>query len=416
MTCLVANNALGVLAAGISSVATSFALETGQGALFPSPNASAGEYALVTLIDDNSNAEIVKYTARSGDNFSGVTRGQDGTTGLTFATGSSVQLRIVAAHVRADAILPDQSAHGGQELATDGNLVSWTGRIFTQCRIYLTSGQPVSHVSSGSGFVRGGTPSSHLYFGPYNGDQVTVLDADDNPHTYPVSEISVTPSLAANKVYDVFAYCVAGTWHLVFSTAWTDFFNRVDAVVQARGLWVLSSDHTRLHVGTVATDSAGTLVDNPDRRFVWNRYNQLRNFLYYEPYDALWQTLNQTIHQSGVTFASTLPYVNEGNQVEYVTGDDGTMVYAEIAGQFQHATPGSCLYAGIGVNTYLTFTGPRSDNYAQVANVYTPLRARYAGVPGLGRHYLSWNEQAGSVATDFTVLGQGTSVFGFIDN
>lgn len=80
LTLLAANNAQTVLAAGISSSATSLTVNTGTGALFPSPSAGVSFFKL-TLIDAATGqlTEIVHVTARSGDTLT-VLRAQEGTT------------------------------------------------------------------------------------------------------------------------------------------------------------------------------------------------------------------------------------------------------------------------------------------------------------------------------------------------
>ncbi|MCM7636306.1 glycine-rich domain-containing protein [Enterobacter roggenkampii] len=76
---LAANNAQSVLAAGISASATSLTLNTGTGALFPSPVSGASFFKL-TLIDAATGqiSEIVHVTAKSGDVLT-IVRGQEGT-------------------------------------------------------------------------------------------------------------------------------------------------------------------------------------------------------------------------------------------------------------------------------------------------------------------------------------------------
>lgn len=92
MAQLFANNAAGKLLSGISDTDTTLTLQTSQGALFPSP--SGGDFFLVTLFEaGETNHEIVRCTGRSGDALT-VTRAQEGTTARTFATGTSVELRL----------------------------------------------------------------------------------------------------------------------------------------------------------------------------------------------------------------------------------------------------------------------------------------------------------------------------------
>ncbi|MGK4402115.1 hypothetical protein [Citrobacter portucalensis] len=79
LSLLAANNAQTVLAAGISSTATSLTVNTGTGILFPSP-ATGTSFFKLTIIDAATGTltEIVHVTARNGDVFT-IQRGQEGT-------------------------------------------------------------------------------------------------------------------------------------------------------------------------------------------------------------------------------------------------------------------------------------------------------------------------------------------------
>lgn len=88
------NNASSTLATSISASDTALTLTSGGGALFPS--LGAGDYFYATLADSSNNLEIIKCTARSGNNLT-VVRGQDGTTGRAYIAGDKIELRPVAA-------------------------------------------------------------------------------------------------------------------------------------------------------------------------------------------------------------------------------------------------------------------------------------------------------------------------------
>lgn len=91
MAQLFANNAKTTLLTAIaSSGTTSVVVASGKGALFPNP--SSPDFFLVTL-DDGTNVEICKCTARSTDTLT-VVRGQEGTTAQSsFAGGTKVESR-----------------------------------------------------------------------------------------------------------------------------------------------------------------------------------------------------------------------------------------------------------------------------------------------------------------------------------
>lgn len=97
MARLFTNNASAALAAQLNAGATSLTVDTGLGALFPSP--VSPDYAVLTLTQAGTSEtswEEVKLTARSGDVMT-IVRAQEGSTDATWAAGSKVELRITAA-------------------------------------------------------------------------------------------------------------------------------------------------------------------------------------------------------------------------------------------------------------------------------------------------------------------------------
>jgi len=89
------DNANASLESGITDSATSLTLKTGEGQIFPDPGAD--QFFVATLIRASDGAwELVKVTARSGDEFSTIERGYDGTTPISFNADDSVSLRISA--------------------------------------------------------------------------------------------------------------------------------------------------------------------------------------------------------------------------------------------------------------------------------------------------------------------------------
>lgn len=89
---LFSNNASALLAASISDSDTTIQVASGFGANFPSP--TGGQYFMATLEDNAGDVEIVKCTARTGDNLT-VVRGQEGTTAQAFTLNATrVELRL----------------------------------------------------------------------------------------------------------------------------------------------------------------------------------------------------------------------------------------------------------------------------------------------------------------------------------
>lgn len=87
---LFTNNGASTLATTITTGSTSVVVGSGHGARFPNP--SSPDYFYVTL-DDGTNVEIVKVTARSTDTLT-VTRAQQGTAAFAFTSGAKVENRL----------------------------------------------------------------------------------------------------------------------------------------------------------------------------------------------------------------------------------------------------------------------------------------------------------------------------------
>ena len=102
MAIKVTNNASGTLASGITDTALSLTLTTGQGAEFPNVT-DPSDYFYATIVNAGGTVrEIVKVTARTGDNFT-IERGADGpgdpivTTSYAFDAGARMELRFCKA-------------------------------------------------------------------------------------------------------------------------------------------------------------------------------------------------------------------------------------------------------------------------------------------------------------------------------
>jgi hypothetical protein len=129
MAQLFANNAVSLLAAGITNVATSLTVTTGDGALYPSP--TGGDYFMLTLTQAGSETswEVVKVTARTGDVLT-VVRAQEGTTAAAWALGCKAELRVTAESLNAlstaviayasRATLRSLSPNAGAQAVVDG--------------------------------------------------------------------------------------------------------------------------------------------------------------------------------------------------------------------------------------------------------------------------------------------------------
>lgn len=94
---LFTNLAVGRLAVPITSTATSFTLQPGQGVAFPSPG--DGQVVILTL-QSGAAYEIVHCTSRADDVFN-VIRAREGTAAQAWPSGTTVELRVTAGGLNA---------------------------------------------------------------------------------------------------------------------------------------------------------------------------------------------------------------------------------------------------------------------------------------------------------------------------
>lgn len=102
---LFTNNASTTLASGISDVATSLTVASGNGAEFPNP--TSPDYFLATL-EAGETREIVKVTARATDTFT-VVRAQEGTAAVAWSSGDKIELRLTAGALQEFVVGPASS-------------------------------------------------------------------------------------------------------------------------------------------------------------------------------------------------------------------------------------------------------------------------------------------------------------------
>lgn len=103
---LYANNASTTLASGISATATTLIMATGEGALFPNPDATEAFFMTLTDAATQQTREIVYCTARTGDACT-IVRGQQGTTASIWGAGDIVAQLVTKGDLDAF-IQPDQ--------------------------------------------------------------------------------------------------------------------------------------------------------------------------------------------------------------------------------------------------------------------------------------------------------------------
>ena len=100
----------------ITSTATTFDVQAGEGANFPA--ITGGNYYYLTIVNISADREIVKATGLSTDTFT-VVRAQEGTTAMAFSADDKVHYRATAAMFTEIAEYPERTSVLTIETATD---------------------------------------------------------------------------------------------------------------------------------------------------------------------------------------------------------------------------------------------------------------------------------------------------------
>jgi len=197
--------------------------------------------------------------------------------------------------------------------------------------------------------------------------------------------------LTSGKNYDVFVYNNSGTMTLELSAAWSSDTARNDAIARQDGVWVKSSDHSRLYIGTIRTTSTTTTEDSLAKRFVWNAYNRVTRAMSVVEATDSWVYNTGTIRQANN---------NAANQLDFVVGLDGVWVEATVNGIGNVALNAQTQEVLIGLDSTTTNAG--TTGTIQIAGGALSMTANYRGTMTVGRHFLAWLERG---------HGSGTQTF-----
>lgn len=269
--------------------------------------------------------------------------------------------------------------------SADGDAVRYEQLPFSVCdfRLTLTSGTPVT-----TSDVTGATT---IYASPYKGNSIGLYDGT-NWHVRTSAEFSLAlGTLTSGKPYDVFCYDNAGVPTLEF-LVWTNDTTRATALTKQNGVYVKTGATTRRYLGTFYTTAATTTEDSENKRFLWNYYNRVQRQMRVTVGNDTWNYTTFTIRQANGA---------AGNQLSMVIGVSEDAVDANILSSAANTNVGVCAQVGVGVDSTTTFSGFgfRPYTVSLVANYPFGLSASWRGLPGVGYHYLSWNEISAATGT-----------------
>lgn len=165
--------------------------------------------------------------------------------------------------------------------------------------------------------------------------------------THQWSEISASVPATTDTLYDIFFYFDGAAYQLQF-VAWTNDTTRATALGDQDGIQVMASDHSKLFIGMVRTTSvSGQTEDSKStqngKRYIVNRYNQVRRSLYIYDSTNFWSTSN-TSYENLNTSAN--------NRCNFLVCDGGKELSAELRFDCSGGANGSVYgYLGIGLDS-----------------------------------------------------------------
>jgi hypothetical protein len=249
-------------------------------------------------------------------------------------------------------------------------------------RLTLTSGVPVttSDVTSGS----------TLYACPYKGNEIALYSSSVWA-VYESAQFSIALSgLTSGRPYDVFCY-VSGSTPTLEVLAWASDTTRATALTYQDGVLVKSGDATRRYLGTFYTTSATTTADSEANRYLWNYYHRVRRSTKVFEATNSWTYSTTTWRQANA---------NTANQLNFVVGVAEDTVTARVAALVTNSTATErAVITAIGVDSVGSPVGSLPGQMGVTSVSATSLISHYSGVPGIGRHYLSWLEYGGGTDT-----------------
>ena len=158
---------------------------------------------------------------------------------------------------------------------------------------------------------------------------------------------------------------------------------------------------TRRYLGTFYCTTAGNgqIEDSVANRYLWNYYNRVARPMRAIDATASWNYTTATIRQANGAAA---------NQLNFVIGVSEDIVSARVQSTKANSSAGIDGVVGIALDSTSTFTATGSFcNVSGPANGRVNLTAALDVYPGVGKHYLSWNEYS---AASGTTTWYGTQV------
>ena len=244
-------------------------------------------------------------------------------------------------------------------------------------RMTLTTGVPVTTADV--------TAATTVYVAPYKGNRIALYDGSATWNILSSVEMSIAVPATTATMYDLFCYNNSGTATLE-ATAWTNDTTRATALTTQNGILVKTGATTRRYLGSFRTTAvSGQTEDSLAKRFVWNYSNRVVRPMRVLDTTASW-TYNSTTWRQARAAAA--------NQLDFIIGVSEDAVTAQVFTSASGTAAGQQAAVGIGldVTNALTANCLAPNFTTQTASNGDQIVASLKVFPGVGRHFLSWNE------------------------
>ncbi len=263
-------------------------------------------------------------------------------------------------------------------------------------RLTLTTATPVTTADV--------TGATNVFWTPYRGNKIALYDGSATWQVLSFSEVTQALGTLTNALpYDVFAFNNSGAVSTEI-LAWTSATARATALVLQDGVLVKSGATTRRYLGSFFTTSTTTTEDSVLKRDLFNYYNRADRELLRLETNASWTYNSATLHQANGSAS---------NQVEFMIGFSEDTVDVSVEVSANYPTASNAPLVGLGLDSTSTVAGNQVlATTFNVANTGGRIGSRYVGLPGIGKHFLSWNEAVVNSGTAVTFVSNTNSIGG----
>lgn len=270
-------------------------------------------------------------------------------------------------------------------------------------RLTLTTAVPVT-----TSDVTGATT---VYYTPHRHNRIALYDGTQwlwrtfSEMSQATTDNTKSPAAVANNSnYDVFVWLDSSTMRATRGPAWTSDTARGTGAGTTEleffeGRWVNKVNITNgpqarrgLYVGTIRSDGSAQINDSLAKRHVWNMYGRAaRSMRVLETTDS-WTYTTATLRQANNSTA---------NQLDLVRGLDEDAMDVQVMAMVTNSSPSISVVVAIGLDSTSAKAADCLAGYHTVptANELQQLVTSWRGLPGLGRHFLTWLEHSEASGT-----------------